>query len=102
MSTEAGGSELEARWLLSAGAVREKAHAILEAIGRGESEHFSLDSGALPTLVERVARLTQSNYPDLDRVPYHSRLRHFEVGFVVDMGWSSPRRMETTMARVSS
>ena len=97
MSTEAGGSELEARWLLSAGAVREKAHAILEAIGRGESEHFSLDSRALPAVVERVAQVTQSNYPELDRVPYHSRLRHFEAG-----GVDRLTRFEASVAALSA
>ena len=82
MYSEAGGSVAAVPWLLSARGVREKAHAILEAIAGGDSEHFVLDEGALPAVVERVARVTQDNYPDLGAIPYHSRLRHFAAGGV--------------------
>ncbi|HEU5074442.1 MAG TPA: DUF1688 family protein [Polyangiaceae bacterium] len=82
MYPEAGGSVAAVPWLLSARGVREKAHAVLEAVMRGDSEHFVIDESALPALVERVARVTESNYPDLGAIPYHSRLRHFAAGGV--------------------
>lgn len=82
MSSKAGESVAAVNQLLSARAVRERAHAIFEATVRGESEHFVIDDGALPAVVERVARVTQDSYPDLDAIPYHSRFRHFAAGGV--------------------
>ena len=75
-------SEARVAWLLSARAVREQAQAIFAATLRGDSEHFTIDERALPRVVERVARVTQANYPDFGAIPYHSRLRHFGVGGV--------------------
>ncbi len=82
MHADAGASAAALPWLLSARGVREKAHAILEAVTRGDSEHFVIDAAALPALVDYVARVTQASYPDLDAIPYHSRLRHFAAGGV--------------------
>jgi len=76
------GSDARLAWLLSPRGVREQAHAILAATLRGDSEHFTIDERALPAVVERVARVTQANYPDFGAIPYHSRLRHFGVGGV--------------------
>ena len=82
MYSEAGSSVATVPWLLSARGVREKAQAIFEQVLRGDSEHFAIDESKLPAVVDRVARVTQDNYPDLGAIPYHSRLRHFAVGGV--------------------
>ena len=64
--------------LLSASAVRERCHWVLEAAKSGELAHFRVNLDALPPCATLVADETRSNYPDLD-VPYHSRWRHFET-----------------------
>jgi Protein of unknown function (DUF1688) len=62
--------------LLSAQAVRERAHRML-AIGLdGKLPHFHIDLARLPAAVDLVLEITRKNYPSLD-VPFHSRWRHF-------------------------
>ncbi len=57
--------------------IRTRCGAILAAVERGVSMHFTLDRSALPAVAERVAALTLRRFPDL-RIPFHSRWRHFE------------------------
>ena len=64
--------------LLSASAVRERCHWVLEAARSDGLTHFRVNLDALPACATLVANETRSNYPDLD-VPYHSRWRHFET-----------------------
>src|SRR5271163_3213252 len=62
--------------LLSAQAVRERAHRML-ALGLDDKlPHFRVDLARLDTAVDLVLRTTRQNYPTLD-VPFHSRWRHF-------------------------
>jgi hypothetical protein len=62
--------------LLSAQAVRERAHRML-AIGLDDKlPHFRVDLARLPAVVDLVIEITRKNYPSLD-VPFHSRWRHF-------------------------
>ncbi|HYH22329.1 MAG TPA: URC4/urg3 family protein [Azospirillum sp.] len=65
--------------LLSADAVRERAHALLAVGERGELAHFEVRLDRLGEAANLVAEVTRASYPDLD-VPYHSRWRHFVVG----------------------
>ena len=65
-------------WLLSADAVRERAHALLAVAERGDLEHFAVRLERLGDTADLVAQVTREAYPDLD-VPYHSRWRHFVV-----------------------
>nr|WP_247897207.1 URC4/urg3 family protein [Azospirillum argentinense] len=65
-------------WLLSADAVRQRAHAILAKAERGDLAHFELRPERLLDAAALVAAVTRESYPDLD-VPYHSRWRHFVV-----------------------
>jgi hypothetical protein len=67
-----------ARSLLSAAAVRERAHEMLAAGLRDELEHFTIDLASLDTAAQVVSELIRINYPDLD-VPFHARWRHFVV-----------------------
>ena len=64
--------------LLSASAVRERSHWILEAAKSDGLTHFRVNLDALLPCATLVANETRSNYPNLD-VPYHSRWRHFET-----------------------
>ncbi len=62
--------------LLSAEAVRTRAHRLL-ALGRdGSLPNFRVDLERLPAVVDLVDKVTRENYPALD-VPFHSRWRHF-------------------------
>jgi hypothetical protein len=68
-----------ARSLLSANAVRERAHEMLAAGLRGELAHFTVDLESLGVAAYVVSELIRSNYPTLD-VPFHARWRHFVLG----------------------
>ncbi len=65
-------------WLLSADAVRERAHALLAKAERGKLAHFAVKPKRLAQAADLVAEVTREAYPDLN-VPYHSRWRHFVV-----------------------
>src|SRR5947209_3260513 len=65
--------------LLSAKAVRERAHEMLAAGLRGDLEHFTVDMDSLGPAAQVVSELIRVNYPDLN-VPFHARWRHFVIG----------------------
>ena len=73
------GDAQAARSLLSASAVRERAHEMLAAGLRGELAHFTVDLESLSMAAHVVSELIRVNYPDL-KVPFHARWRHFVVG----------------------
>src|SRR6476620_10601494 len=65
--------------LLSAKAVRERAHRLLE-IGLADGlPHFRIDLGRLDAAADLVVATTRRAYPTLD-VPFHARWRHFVIG----------------------
>jgi hypothetical protein len=68
-----------ARSLLSAKAVRERAHEMLAAGLRGDLAHFTVDLASLETAAHVVSELIRVTYPDLN-VPFHARWRHFVAG----------------------
>jgi hypothetical protein len=68
--------------LLSVGAVRAAAERARAWALAGHSRHFTLDESALPQVTQYVADVTRQTYPDLARIPYHSRYRHFGAGGV--------------------
>ena len=68
-----------ARSLLSAQAVRERAHEMLAAGLRGDLPHFTVDLESLALAAHVVAELTRVSYPD-GNVPFHARWRHFVLG----------------------
>lgn len=62
--------------LLSARAVRERAHRLL-AIGLEDKlQSFRIDLGRMDAAIDLVLATTRAAYPSLD-VPFHSRWRHF-------------------------
>jgi hypothetical protein len=70
--------EKAARKLLTAGAVRERAHEVLAIAEAGELQDWSLDLGRLEAAADLTAETVRANYPDL-KVPFHARWRHFVV-----------------------
>jgi hypothetical protein len=68
-----------ARSLLSAKAVRDRAHDMMAAGLDGKLQHFTVDIGSLETTAQFVSELIRVTYPDLN-VPFHARWRHFVVG----------------------
>jgi hypothetical protein len=67
------------RSLLSAAAVRERAHEMLELALDGRVDGWRVDLPALAEAAERTAAVTRELYPSLD-VPFHARWRHFVAG----------------------
>ncbi|OCK55119.1 URC4/urg3 family protein [Bradyrhizobium sp. LMTR 3] len=65
--------------LLSAEAVRSRAHRMLEIGLNDQLQHFKVDLGRLDEAVDLVLTTTHKAYPTFD-VPFHSRWRHFVVG----------------------
>ncbi|HWK96968.1 MAG TPA: URC4/urg3 family protein [Pseudolabrys sp.] len=70
-------SETDAAFsLLTADAVRTRAHKLLALGIDGRLPHFRVDLSKLDKVADRVIATTRAAYPSLD-VPFHSRWRHF-------------------------
>ena len=67
------------RRLLSAAAVRERAHEMLELALDGKVEGWRVDPSRLGDAAELTAEVTRQSYPELD-IPFHARWRHFIAG----------------------
>ena len=63
------------RGLLSAAAVRERAHEMLELALEGRVEGWRVEISRLGEAAERTAAVTRQRYPNLI-LPFHSRWRH--------------------------
>jgi Protein of unknown function (DUF1688) len=72
---------VEAVSLLSANAVRERAHKMLALGLEDRLPHFRVDLSRLDALADVVLAVTQTAYPT-GEVPFHSRWRHFVVSGV--------------------
>lgn len=69
---------LLAKGLLTAAAVRERAHEMLEIGIAGRLDHWRVDLDRLPETARYVAAVIRDQYPTL-AVPFHARWRHFAV-----------------------
>ncbi|HEX5866875.1 MAG TPA: URC4/urg3 family protein [Beijerinckiaceae bacterium] len=67
--------------LLSAAAVRERAHGLLRHGLAGRLDHFTVDRDRLDACADEVVATTRVAYPNLD-IPFHSRWRHFAAAGV--------------------
>lgn len=67
-----------ARGLLSAAAVRSRAHEMLAIAEAGGLAEWRVDMGRLAAAADLTAETVRLNYPDL-KVPFHARWRHFVV-----------------------
>ena len=65
--------------LLSAAAVRERAHEMLDLALNGKVEGWTVDLGRLPATADLVTAVTRERFPTLD-IPFHARWRHFVAG----------------------
>ena len=74
--------QTEYDYLQTPRAIRERSERVFEWTASGKSTHWRLDEARLDGVAERVLTLTRSLYPDLTRIPYHGRYRHFDVGGV--------------------
>jgi hypothetical protein len=68
-----------ARSLLSAAAVRERSHQLLQAGLDGRLKHFTVDLDRLEPCADQVVTTIRAAYPSLD-IPFHARWRHFAAG----------------------
>jgi hypothetical protein len=64
--------------MLSAGAVRERAHEMLAVAERDALANFTLHPDKLDYAADVVAQVIRENYPVL-QVPLHARWRHFKL-----------------------
>jgi hypothetical protein len=67
------------RSLLTAAAVRERAHEMLALALEGRVEGWRVDLDRLHDAADLTAAVTREAYPDL-RIPFHARFRHFVAG----------------------
>jgi hypothetical protein len=65
--------------LLTPGAVRDRAHIVLETGLAGRLDHFTVALDRLGEAADFTAAITRQAYPSLN-IPFHSRWRHFVVG----------------------
>ncbi|MFI4996681.1 MAG: URC4/urg3 family protein [Hyphomicrobiales bacterium] len=84
--TEASAPSIEtdralARSLLTAQAVRERAHEMLGLGEAGKLGHWRVEPQRLPVVADYVILAMRENYPSLD-IPFHARWRHFATGGV--------------------
>ena len=69
-------------YLQTTTAIRERARRFFEAGERDGLAHFRLDLSRLPAVTDRVIAVSRAAYPDLRKIPYHGRYRHFDAGDV--------------------
>jgi hypothetical protein len=74
--------QAEYDYLQTPGAIRERCARIFDLARADQLEHWQLDESKLSDVATRVLTLTRKLYPDLSRIPYHGRYRHFDVGGV--------------------
>jgi hypothetical protein len=72
----------EYEYLQTPRAIRERCEVIFERARASDLEHWRLDEARLAGVAARVLRVTREMYPELSRIPYHGRYRHFDVGGV--------------------
>ena len=68
-----------ARSLLSAAAVRERAHELFDIAQGGGLADWRVDLSRLEPTADLTAQVVRANYPDL-KVPFHARWRHLVTG----------------------
>ena len=68
----------QAHSLLTAAAVRERAHEMLDIGVAGGLDHWRVDLDRLPDTAKYVAAVIRDQYPTLV-VPFHARWRHFAI-----------------------
>ncbi|WP_230532704.1 URC4/urg3 family protein [Microvirga roseola] len=65
--------------LLSAAAVRERSHQLLQQGLEGRLDHFTVDLSRIEACADEVVATIREAYPSLE-IPFHARWRHFSAG----------------------
>ncbi|KAG1217193.1 hypothetical protein G6F35_009378 [Rhizopus arrhizus] len=65
-------------YLRSLVAVRERCMQVYEKSKEGGLKSFDINESALSDIVDHVVSTTTRRFPDLSKIPPHSRLRHFD------------------------
>lgn len=78
VTTETPAAGAAAKALLSAAAVRERAHEMLAIALDGGLAEWRVDQERLAAAADLTSTVVRDNYPDL-KVPFHARWRHFVV-----------------------
>jgi hypothetical protein len=93
---DSAAEEAEYRYLTTTRAIRARAGALLELARLGKLENFRLEEARLGDVADLVVDVTRAAYPDVRRIPYHSRFRHFSAG-----GVDRAREFEALLAPLS-
>ncbi len=80
--TSAPSAQVEYEYLQTPQAIRERSERVFQMALTDQLEHWQLDESKLEAVAARVLAITRATYPDLSRIPYHGRYRHFDVGAV--------------------
>ncbi len=86
----------EAAYLMTPRAIRERAEVVYALGLAGKLRGFTVDESKLGAAVDAVVRVTRAAYPDVARIPYHARYRHFGAGGVDRLA-----RLEALLANCS-
>jgi hypothetical protein len=73
---------LEAAYLMTPRAIRERAEVVYQLGVEGKLTSFTVNESRLAAAVDAVVEVTRAAYPDVARIPYHARYRHFGAGGV--------------------
>jgi hypothetical protein len=67
-------------YLRSLPSIRERCKLVYDKGQKNELHHFNIHQEKLPTVVDYVKDVIAKNYPSFDKIPPHSRWRHFDAG----------------------
>lgn len=65
-------------YLKSLPSIRERCDKVYQLALADKCRHFKLNIDKLPACAEFVHSVIMDNYPDVNKIPYHSRWRHFD------------------------
>ncbi|KAL0088353.1 hypothetical protein J3Q64DRAFT_1329773 [Phycomyces blakesleeanus] len=75
---------LPQNYLRTLDSIRDRCGQVYEKGQKDQLDFFDVDDSKLPQIVDHVASLTQRRFPDLSKIPPHSRLRHFGINDGLD------------------
>ncbi|KAJ8656570.1 hypothetical protein O0I10_007647 [Lichtheimia ornata] len=65
-------------YLRTLNSIRDRCYQVYEQAAKGALQYFDVDESKLPAVVDHVIALAHRRFPDMDAIPPHSRLRHFD------------------------
>ncbi|CEG67263.1 hypothetical protein RMATCC62417_03719 [Rhizopus microsporus] len=76
---------LPQEYLRTLPSIRERCTKVYEKAKQGESTSFDINEAALSNIVNHVVATTTRRFPDLSKIPPHSRLRHFDQSRLTEL-----------------